>query len=160
MALTTSAALIAAGLSISALLGSKSAHTEIDIPAPPAQVWQVLTDIQNYQHWNPAIHLIHGELQVGNKVSYKFYETADNAAEISSEVIAIEENKLLNHKGGIWGAITFDQKYHLEASETGTRFIIHEDYTGISVNFWDPANTQRQYENMAKALKKRVIELN
>ncbi|WP_295895679.1 SRPBCC family protein [uncultured Vibrio sp.] len=159
MPLFSSQALLAASVSVSALLGSKSVHTEIIIPSTPEKVWQVLTDIERYHEWNSAITLVNGELKEGHKVTYRFQETDAKAANISSEVIEITPYKHLNHKGGIWGVITFDQHYNLEPHELGTRFIIHEEYTGVYVNFWDESHTLKQYQKLAFALKLRVLSL-
>lgn len=159
MPIFSSQALLAASMSVSALLGSKSVHTEVIILSTPEKVWQVLTDIERYSEWNPAITLVEGELKEGNKVTYRFQETDTKAANISSEVIEISPHRHLNHKGGIWGIITFDQHYYLEPHELGTKFIIHEDYTGVYVNFWDESHTQKQYQNMADVLQSRVLDL-
>ena len=159
MVMLTSKALLAVSLSVSAMLGSKSVHTEIIIPSQPENVWQVLVDIKRYHEWNPAITLVKGTLAEGNSVTYRFQETETKVADITSTVIAIKPNTHLNHKGGIWGVITFDQHYRLEPHESGTKFIIHEDYTGIYVNFWDKSPTHKQYQKMAVALKKRVMNL-
>lgn len=159
MSIFSSQAFLATSMSISAFLGSKSVHTEIIIPSTPEKVWQVLTDIERYQEWNPAITLVQGELEERNKVTYRFQETDSKAANISSKVVKIAPHEHLNHKGGIWGIITFDQHYYLESHELGTKFIIHEDYTGIYVNFWDESHTLQQYQNMANALKIRVLDL-
>lgn len=107
MPIFSSHALLAASMSASAMLGAKSVHTEIIIPSEPENVWQVLTDIERYQEWNPAITLVSGKLEVGNKVTYHFQETESKGANISSEVIEITPYTHLNHKGGIWGVITF-----------------------------------------------------
>lgn len=159
MPIFSSQALLAASMSVSELLGSKSVHTEVIIPSAPEKVWQVLTDIERYHEWNPVITLVNGELEEGNKVTYRFQETDSKAANISSKVIEITPHTHLNHKGGIWGVITFDQHYYLEPNELETKFIIHEDYTGVYVNFWDESHTQQQYQNMAEALKLRVLDL-
>ncbi|GAL11566.1 hypothetical protein JCM19233_2556 [Vibrio astriarenae] len=151
--------LIAASMSVSAMLGSKSVHDEIIVPVEPEKVWQVLVDIERYHEWNPAITLVDGSLEEGNKVTYHFQETDSQSANITSKVIKIEPYKHLNHKGGYWGIITFDQHYYLEPHELGTKFTIHEDYTGVYVNFWDEAHTQIQYQNMAQALRARVLDL-
>lgn len=157
--MSISQALLIASMSISSMLGSKSVHTEIIIPSQPENVWQVLVDIQSYHEWNPAITLVEGTLAEGNSVTYRFQETKEKAANINSTVVTIKPNLHLNHKGGIWGVITFDQHYRLEPHESGTKLTIHEDYTGVYVNFWDHLHTQKQYQNMANALKQRVLDL-
>ena len=159
MPMISSQALLAASMSFSAMLGSKSVHTEIIIPSAPENVWQVLVDIERYQEWNPAITLVNGTLAVGNSVTYRFQETDEKAANITSRVQAIKPTAHLNHQGGLWGIITFDQHYRLATHESGTRFTIDETYTGIWVHFWDHTHTQKQYDNMALALKQRVLDL-
>ncbi|MGL6315188.1 SRPBCC family protein [Vibrio sp. WXL103] len=159
MPLLSSQALLAASMSFSAMLGSKSVHTEIIIPSAPENVWQVLVDIERYHEWNPAITLVEGSLAIGNSVTYRFQETDVKAANITSRVQAIEPMTYLNHKGGYWGIITFDQHYRLVPHGAGTKFTVDEHYTGLWVNFWDHTHTQKQYEKMARALKLRVLAL-
>ncbi|HWC70427.1 MAG TPA: SRPBCC family protein [Actinomycetota bacterium] len=50
-------------------------RTEIEIDAPPEQVWQVLTDFGAYPDWNPFIRSIEGEPQVGSRLNVRIDPT-------------------------------------------------------------------------------------
>lgn len=141
------------------VFGRKSVHTEILIPAKPEQVWSVLTDTKNYDQWNKILTPIDGELRVGETVKYRFSQDADNSYEISSTVRAIIKNQLLNQGGGTTGILTFDHRYQLQQVDAGTKVVIHEDYRGIAVPFWNPAPVAVAYERLNQALKERVLKV-
>lgn len=140
-------------------LGNKSVHHEIEIDAAPENVWQVLVDTDSYDNWNPVMQLLEGEIKEGNKVTYRFTQDAENVSEIPSNVKTIVPNRLLNQGGGLPLVLTFDHKYMLEPSGSGTKLTIHEDYAGIGVNFWDPAPVAAAYGRLNEAIKKRAESL-
>jgi hypothetical protein len=147
---------IVAILVILVLTGRKSVHHEISIQASPDKVWEVLTDTDSYDSWNPVMKLLEGEIKEGNKVTYRFTQDAENVSEIASRVKKVIPNQLLNQGGGIPLVLTFDHKYMLEPSGAGTKMTIHEDYRGIGVNFWNPAPVEKAYARLNEALKARV----
>lgn len=139
--------------------GRKSVHSEIVISAQPKDVWQVLMDKENYREWNPVLIPLTGELKEGEKVRYEFNQDENTKSEMTSKVLKIEARKLLNQGGGIPGALTFNHKYILRNVVNGTQVIIHEDYQGIGVNFWNPAPVEEAYELLNEALKSRTESL-
>lgn len=141
------------------LFGRKSVHSEIVIPAAPNQVWTILIDTKSYGQWNKVLIPLEGSLQEGSTVKYAFYQEADTSYEILSNVKKIIENQLLNQGGGMPGILTFDHRYVLESVDEGTKVIIHEDYRGIGVPFWNPAPVEASYNRLNQALKNRVIEV-
>ena len=150
------ALIVLAVLVVLVVLGNKSVHHEIAINASPETVWEVLTDTDNYDSSNPAIKLLEGEIKEGNKVKYKFTQSADNSYDIATNVKKIIPNQLLNQGGGPPLILTFNHKYILEPSANGTKLTIHEDYKGIGVNFWNPKPVQAAYEKLNEAIKKRA----
>ena len=136
--------------------GHKSVHHEISINASPEKVWAVLLDTKNYDHWNPVMKLLEGEIKEGNRVKYRFTQDADNVSEIPSRVKRIIPHQLLNQHGGLPILLTFDHQYILEPSGSGTKLTIHEDYKGIGVNFWNPAPVETAYQRLNEAIKERA----
>lgn len=146
-------------LIILVITGRKSVHHEITINATPAEVWNTLYNMSDYPNWNPVMQLMDGTVQEGNKVKYKFTQDENTSSEITSTVVKVEPYKLLNQKGGIPLVLTFNHKYILEPSGNGTKVTIHEDYTGIGVNFWNPQPVEEAYKRLNNALKNRVEQL-
>ncbi len=142
------------------ITGKKSVHHEIIINAPVEQVWQVLTNTEAYPEWNPTLQLAKGEIKEGENVVYKFTQSPDNAYDVPVTVQQIIPNRLLNQKGGYPFILAYNHKYILESEGTGTKMTIHEDYSGIGVNFWNPKPVEVAYGKLNKALKKRVESLN
>lgn len=140
--------------------GKKSVHHEIVINAAPENVWTVLTDTESYDSWNPVMKLLEGEIKMGNKVKYQFTQDPNTISEIPSTVKEIIPHKLLNQAGGMPLILTFDHKYILKSEGEKTKLIIHEDYSGIGVNFWNPKPVEEAYGRLNLALKSRVESLN
>lgn len=140
-------------------LGRKSVHHEIIINASPEKVWSVLTDTDSYDSWNPVMKLLEGEIRESNRVKYRFTQDAENSSEIPSNVKKIIPNILLNQGGGLPFVLTFDHKYILEPLGNKTKLVIHEDYKGIGVNFWNPAPVEAAYKRLNEAIKERVESL-
>jgi hypothetical protein len=63
---------LTATLGLGALLAlaapTRMITTEIDIPATPQDVWQVLADGAAYADWNPFIRHLSGDLQTGGRI--------------------------------------------------------------------------------------------
>ncbi len=136
--------------------GNKSVHHEVVINKSPEKVWDVLTDTDKYQEWNPVMNLLEGEIKKGNSVKYRFTQDENNVSEISSKVKEVIPNKLLNQGGGLPFVISFDHNYILEEKGEGTLLTIHEDYKGIYVNFWNPKPVELAYQRLNQAIKKRA----
>ncbi len=147
---------ILAVLIILVFTGNKSVHHEITINAAPEKVWDILTNMDEYPNWNPVMKLLEGEVQEGNKVKYKFTQDEKSISEIDAIVVQVIPNKLLNQKGGIPLILTFNHRYVLESTGNLTKVIIHEDYKGIGVNFWNPQPVEEAYKRLNVALKNRV----
>lgn len=147
---------VAAILVVLVVTGRKSVHSEIEIAASPEDVWQVLMDKDAYREWNPVLIPVDGKLEEGAKVTYEFHQDANTSSVISSKVIKLETNRLLNQGGGVPGVVTFNHSYTLVPTASGTKVIIHEEYRGVYVNFWKPQPVEEAYKRLNEALKKRV----
>lgn len=139
------------------IAGRKSVHTQIVIPVSPKTVWSVLMDVPNIKAWNKVLIPIEGEILEGTSIKYEFHQDENKTSIIPAKVKQVVENKLLNQTGGISGILTFDHKYIIEPTQSGTKVVIHEDYRGVMVPFWNPAPVEKAYRRLAEALKNRVI---
>jgi hypothetical protein len=144
---------------IAYLTGKKSVHDEILINASPEKVWSVLTNTNVYSSWNPVMKLLEGELAEGNTVKYQFTQSTESVYTISARVKEMIPQEFLNQVGGMPVFLTFNHRYILNSTNEGTKLIIHEDYQGIGVHFWNPQPVEEAYKKLNSALKKHVESL-
>lgn len=136
------------------MLGKKSVHTEITTSASASKVWQALSSPEKVQEWNTVLIPLEGNLKEGETVKYEFYqEEGGKAAGINAKVIKIDHENEINQRGGIAGILTFNHQYILKGGKTETRIIIHEEYRGLMVPFWNPATVETAYRRLLSQLK-------
>ncbi len=139
--------------------GKKSVQAEVSINSSAEDVWRILTDFSKVKEWNKVLIPIDGQLEVGNKVKYEFFQDeGGKAAEMDAEVIRIETGKSINQKGGMSGILTFNHHYLISESGATTTVKITEEYRGIMVNFWNPQPVEKAYERLLISLKEKVEE--
>ena len=96
-------------------------QAEIDIAAPPATVWPLVSDLSLMPRWSPQCRLMRafGPLRQGartinfNRRGYQFWPTTSRITEF------IPEKKLafrVNENNTVWS-------YELESTATGTRLV-------------------------------------
>ena len=153
------AVLIGVIIMVFSLFGHGVVHTEIVIPASPAQVWAILTDGPGYKEWNPVLVPAEGQLKQGHTLKYMMTDNTGKQSEVKSEVIEMINEKKLNQFGGMRGILTFDHQWLLEPLEGGTKVIQHEEYRGIGVWFWDYSWVEPAYMKANEALKSRVMRV-
>ena len=151
--------IIVAVLVILYIAGRKSAHSEIIIEASTSEVWSILTDVPQIKEWNSVLIPLEGDLRIGNTVNYEFHQDENNVSTMPAKVKQMIDAELLNQGGGIPGVLTFDHRYILEEVNEGTKVIIHEEYRGIMVPFWNPDPVERAYGRLLEELRERVIKL-
>ena len=142
------------------LLGCAARETEIPIPAPPDDVWAVLTDSDGYKEWNPVFVPIEGKLEEvkeGDKLTYLYTQPGNDPVETKMEVIKFEKSKQLNQKGGIWGILSVDHYWILETVPEGTLVKNREEWAGVGLLFWDYSWVEPTYSEMNENLKKQVL---
>lgn len=141
------------------LLGHKSVHAELVIPASPEAIWSVLTDAPGYEDWNPVFTSVKGEYREGAKMAYRMRDESGKESDVSATVVKLDEARELNQFGGMRGILTFDHHWFLEPVEGGTRVTQHEEYRGIGVWFWDPSWFETAYARANEALSARVLRI-
>jgi hypothetical protein len=140
----------------------KELHTEIQIEAPSSSVWQVLTDFQNYDKWNPFISSIKGDLRSGAKLEVRMHPPNEKKEFVfSPTVINVEENKELRWLGkGAGGMFNGEHRFAIEQiNDKQVKFIQSEKFTGLLVGLAGKrldTNTRQGFEEMNLALKARA----
>ena len=136
-------------------------RTEIEISAPPAHVWRVLTDFPAYHEWNPFITRIEGKAEVGAELAITVSPPESDDATFRPRVLVCEEPRELRWLGKLWIPGLFDGEHFFLCSDAGegrTRFVHGENFKGFLLKFAGKRMTHvaRGFVYMNEALKRRV----
>ena len=96
------------------------------IEATPEKVWQILTNIQNWDKWNERIKKskLQGNLEVGSSFTWK-----TNGSKIKSKIHSFIPYKTLGWQGKTFGASAI-HNWYLEPTENGTKVRVEESMEG------------------------------
>jgi hypothetical protein len=138
-------------------------RTEIEIAAPPADVWRVLTDFASYGEWNPFIVQIDGALSVGAKLTVVLAPPGGSEMTFRPKLLVADPGSELRWRGQLFVPGLFDGEHFFRLSEVApgrTRFTHGEDFKGLLVRLAARTltNTARGFVFMNQALKRRVEE--
>ena len=133
----------------------------IDVPAPPAVVWEILTDIEAYPQWNTLLSVT-GDLAVGNAVSATLSVPGLPTVPFSPEITEIDPERELRWESTIFG-FNAEHAFLLEPTDAGTtRFVQREWITGPFASTLVSGferRMRRGFEQMNVGLRRRAIEL-
>jgi hypothetical protein len=134
---------------------------EIEIDAPPAAVWAVLSDTDAYADWNPFVRRLDGDLREGARLEARIAPPGGRAMTFRPTVLAAEPGRELRWLGRLLVPGLFDgeHRFLLEPLADGrTRFVQSERFDGILVRLLRKslAKTAAGFEQMNAALKRRV----
>lgn len=142
---------------------SHNLRTEIEIPAPPAPVWAVLTDLERWAEWNPFATAT-GRPQVGEKLIVRLTGArGGKGMTFKPRVTAAEPGQRFAWLGrlGVPGLFDGEHSFTLEPLDDGTRTrLVHaESFTGVLVGLFArmlDGNTGAGFDQMNAALADRV----
>ncbi len=137
-------------------------RTSAFIAAPPAIVWQVLTDFAAYPQWNPLNLSAVGEARLGARVAMTFRNPARAGAIVAQTVTitAFEPERRLEWVGRVPLLFRGRHVFTLEPEPGGTRLVHGEDLSGLMPWSLGAARIARDftpgYEALNAALAKRA----
>ena len=132
------------------------------IDAEPDRVWEVLTDQDALEEWNPFIREMSGELKEGERLRVLLKQPNRKAMTIKPKVREVRPGKELRWLGHLGVPGLFDGEHIFElhpAGLKGTRFVHREEFGGLFVPmFWKmlDTDTREGFEAMNMALKQRA----
>jgi hypothetical protein len=109
-------------------------HT-VDIQAPAATVWQILTDTDRYETWNPFMPRLSGRLAPGERLTLTV-RPGTRTMTFRPTVLAVEDGELIRWRGRLGVPGLFDGEHELRLEpidDGGTRFVQRETFTGLLV---------------------------
>lgn len=123
---------------------------EILINAEPEEIWEVLTDIRRWPHWNTKISNIHvpRELVPNSNFTWK-----TNGNTIRSEVHTMIRNQSFGWKGRTFGARAV-HNWYLESTGRGTIVRVEESMNGWLIVLMKKKMNSILKDDMAYWLKK------
>ncbi len=136
-------------------------RSELEIDAPPEQVWAVLTDFSKYHEWNPFITSIAGDLSVGGRLSVTLSPPEGRDWSFRPSLVVCDAPRELRWLGHLWFKGLFDGEHFFQCHEAGdhrTRFVHGENLKGFMVKYLarTVTNVTRGFVYMNQALKRRV----
>ena len=134
---------------------------EIEIDAPPAAVWGILTDFGAYSDWNPFMLSIKGDPKVGQQLTVRIEPPGGRGMTFKPKVLASEPDRELRWLGRFLVPGLFDGEHTLAIEpieERRCRFIQQERFTGVLVGLFKSTldKTETGFEEMNAAIKKRA----
>lgn len=133
-------------------------RAEIEIDAPVAEVWDVLTDFEAYPDWNPFIVSAEGQARVDAQLT-NVMRDGESTTTFTPRVLVADGHELRwIGRFGIPGIVDGEHHFILEDLGDGrTRLEQGETFTGVLVPFAGSAlDVEDNFEAMNAALKDRV----
>lgn len=148
--------LVSTILLMSLTLMAKEIKTKIVIQAAPEKIWKILTDFENYPHWNSFITSITGEVEKGNKIIVSIKPPKGKGMTFKPTILTKTDNKELSWRGKLLFKGLFDGTHLFELIDNGdgtTTFIQSEKFSGIFVWLFNLQKTRNGFNEMNKKLK-------
>lgn len=134
-------------------------RTEIQIDAPVAAVWAVLTDFAAYPEWNPFIVRLDGRPEVGRAVRVAAKAPGiDRPLTFRSILDTLEPERELSWSGGVPFVFGGRHWFRLTPQGPSTRLEHGEDFKGVLTRIGRARmeTLPPAYEAMNRALKARA----
>ncbi len=138
-------------------------HTNIEIEAPAARVWQILTEFGAYPSWNPFVSRIEGTAAAGEKLEVTLSPPGGKPMTMRPTVLTAEPGLKLAWLGRLAGVPKlFEGEHTFEIETLGpnrVRFLHYERFGGVLLPFLRKmldTKTRAGFEAMNRALKERA----
>lgn len=139
----------------------KTISHSIEINAPAADVWKVLTDLAAYPDWNPFIREASGRIAVGERLTLRMFPANGKPMTFRPRVLAADPGAELRWIGRFILPGVFDGEHRFTLTETatgGTELVQSENFSGLLVPFTGKtiAATRQNFAALNQALKTRA----
>jgi hypothetical protein len=137
-------------------------HAQIDIDAPPEEVWGTLTEFRAYPSWNPFLTSVEGSPSAGAKLKIRLEPPGGRKITMHPTMTECEPHRVLAWLGrfGFPGVFDGAHRFALEPLGEGrTRFVQSERFSGVLVPLFRRSlrtHTYAGFEAMNQALAERV----
>jgi len=131
----------------------------IDIDAPPAAVWAVLTDLSSYHEWNPLFVEADGNVAEGQRIRLRSRHPANGRLmTVKPKITAAQPGTELRWASGLPGIISGEHAFTLTPTASGTRLVQSESFRGplSKISGKTFANAEASFRALNEALKTRA----
>ena len=127
---------------------------EIIINATTETVWQILTNINDWDKWNDRISKpkLKDNLKVGSTFTWK-----TGGSKIKSKIHSILPNEMMGWEGKAFGAVAI-HNWYLEPTKNGTKVRVEESMEGWIINLMKKKMNEKLADDMAYWLEKLKAE--
>jgi hypothetical protein len=140
----------------------KTVSSTVEINANPERVWAILIDLPGHSSWDPFITAISGSLVPGRKLNVTIHPPGSRPTSFKPTVTSVVEERELAWLGRLVMPGLFDgaHRFSLEPTQTGTKLLASESFSGLLVSFSRSLlqHTQQGFEQLNAALKRRAEE--
>ncbi|MGJ0508022.1 MAG: SRPBCC family protein [Methylocystis sp.] len=142
-------------------MAQRQLETQIDIDAPAARIWALLTDFERMPAWNPFITGISGRLAQGERLSVQIAPPGKTAMRFRPVILTLRPQQELRWRGSVLIRGLFDGEHYFllePLDDRRTRLTHGERFSGLLVSLLSgmlPA-TRQGFEAMNLALKEQA----
>jgi hypothetical protein len=134
-------------------------NTDIEINAPAARIWTLLTDFARMSSWNPFIKSISGNLAQGDRLSVHIVPPGKSGMRFKPTVLTVRPERELRWLGHLLIPGIFDGEHYFLLEPIGdgkTRLTQSERFSGLLVGLLSDAlsATEAGFKAMNTALKR------
>lgn len=136
-------------------------RTETEIDAPPAVVWEVLTDFESYRDWNPFITRASGRPVEGSDLRIRVNPPGGISVPITAELTAVDLERTLQWTGELLVPGLFGGRHTFELEPTadgGTHLDHWEQFSGLLVGLLVDDGLEQAYHDLNDALAEQATE--
>lgn len=137
----------------------KELRAEIQIIASSTRVWNILTDFEKYEQWNPFINRIIGQPRTGSRIKIHLQTPGGKNRQYEPIVTKVEQGRELRWIGRSM-LLTGEHIFVIEEKQTDTvLFIQREIFDGLLTTFFGRSmheDIEAGFNEMNKALKERA----
>lgn len=143
----------------------KTIETNIVIDSTPEKIWDVLTNFEEYELWNPFMTKVVGNASLGSKIEVNIKTISGKNRSYYPIITKCETNKELRWKGKSFlpGVFDGERVFVLEKSDDDIVSFSHKEiFTGLGVKLVGnklDENLREGFVRMNEALKVRAENL-
>lgn len=161
--LVAAAALLGLAVLTSAVIDrpAKTIRSVVTVEASRETVWDILTDFERYEGWNPLITAAEGDARLGARIGVDIHPPDSDTQELSPEITILRPNRKLAWMSRDVLPGVSDREYEVIIDELGderVRVVMHKRFEGILIPFTSTSEEQVGLDLMADALKRRAEE--